>query len=249
MVDLTRDTTGRVQARLLDLVPGRSGQAYRAWLQARNQSFRAGVGIATLDPFHGDENAIDDQLEDTVAVLDAFHIIKLGTHAVDEVRLRVQQEVTGHRSRKGDPLYGIRMILRAGHERLTEKQQTRLRDAISTDERYDEVYVAYSCAQHLRDAYLAEDLTTGRRIAQTILDTFPSCPIPEIKRLGKTLTPWRAAFLAYFDTNRSSNGGTEAVNGLIELHRHIARGFRNRDNYRLRMLLIAGGLDERPHPK
>ncbi len=35
----------------------------------------------------------------------------------------------------------------------------------------------------------------------------------------------------------------EAVNGLIELHRRIARGFRNRDNYGLRMLLIAGGLD------
>ena len=54
--------------------------------------------------------------------------------------------------------------------------------------------------------------------------------------------PWPVAFLGYFDTNGASNGGTEAVNGLIELHRRIARGFRNRDNYRLRMLLIAGGL-------
>lgn len=46
----------------------------------------------------------------------------------------------------------------------------------------------------------------------------------------------------YFDTDGASNGGTEAVNGLIELHRRIARGFRNRENYRLRMLLIGGGL-------
>ena len=42
------------------------------------------------------------------------------------------------------------------------------------------------------------------------------------------------------------NGGTEAINGLIELHRRVARGFRNRDNYRLRMLLIGGGLS---HPQ
>lgn len=35
---------------------------------------------------------------------------------------------------------------------------------------------------------------------------------------------------------------TEAINGLIELHRRVARAFRNRENYRLRMLLIAGGL-------
>jgi transposase len=31
--------------------------------------------------------------------------------------------------------------------------------------------------------------------------------------------------LAYFSTGRASNGGTEAVNGIIELHRRIARGF------------------------
>ena len=61
-------------------------------------------------------------------------------------------------------------------------------------------------------------------------------------RLGKTLRRWRSEFLGYFDTDGASNGGTEAVNGLIELHRRIARGLRNRDNYRLRMLLIAGGL-------
>jgi hypothetical protein len=56
------------------------------------------------------------------------------------------------------------------------------------------------------------------------------------------LKRWRAAFLAYFDTAGASNGGTEAMNGLIELHRRIARGFRNRNNYRLRTLLIGGGL-------
>jgi hypothetical protein len=29
---------------------------------------------------------------------------------------------------------------------------------------------------------------------------------------------------------------------VVELHRRVARGFKNRDNYRLRMLLIGGGL-------
>jgi hypothetical protein len=65
-------------------------------------------------------------------------------------------------------------------------------------------------------------------------------------RLGKTLKQWREAFLAYFDTRRANNGGTEAINGLIELHRRVARGFGNRDNYRLRMLFIGGGLSHPP---
>jgi len=55
------------------------------------------------------------------------------------------------------------------------------------------------------------------------------------------------AVLAYFDTGGASNGGTEAVNGRVELGRRIARGFRNVDHYRLRMLLVAGGLDASVH--
>jgi transposase len=59
------------------------------------------------------------------------------------------------------------------------------------------------------------------------LESLPSCPIPEIARLGGTLRAWRDQFLAYFTTERANNGGTEAINGIIELHRRIARGFRN----------------------
>ena len=104
------------------------------------------------------------------------------------------------------------------------------------------------CAQQLRSACRHPHTAEGRKIAEQILDSFPTCPIPEIKRLGRTLKQWREAFLAYFDTGRSNNGGTEAINGLIELHRRVARGFRNYDNYRLRMLLI-GGETHQPPPQ
>jgi len=96
----------------------------------------------------------------------------------------------------------------------------------------------------LRSAFHRKDLTEGRRIAEHVLASFPSCPIPEIARLGRTLNQWRQPFLAYFTTGRANNGGTEAVNGLIELHRRVARGFRNRANYRLRMLLIGGAFTD-----
>ena len=242
MVDLSRDERGKTRARLLDLVPGRSGKAYASWLEGRSDGFRRNVKVAALDPFAGYKTAIDDKLEDATAVLDAFHVVKLGTQAVDEVRRRVQQDTLGHRGRKGDPLYGIQTILRAGAENLTEKQRIRLATAIEADPAHDEVFVAWQCAQQLRSAYHQTDLAEGRRIAQKVVDSFRTCPIPEIARLGRTLRRWRAAFLAYFTTGRSSNGGTEAVNGVIELHRRLARGYRNQHNYRLRMLLAAGGL-------
>jgi len=191
MVDLTRDKHGHVHARLLDLVPGRSGQAYRTWLIERGETFRAGVKIATLDPFHGYKNAIDDQLEDAVAVLDAFHIVKLGTAAVDECRRRVQQDTLGHRGRKGEPLYGIRTMLRAGAEKLTDRQRARLDRAICADERHLQVWLAWTCAQQLRSAYRHTNPVEAKKIAEKVLATFRTCSVPEVARLGRTLKQWR----------------------------------------------------------
>ncbi|MFV0405531.1 MAG: transposase, partial [Propioniciclava sp.] len=108
----------------------RSGKAYACWLAERGDNFRKNVKVAALDPFAGYKTAIDDMLEDAVAVLDAFYVVKLGTAAVDEVRRRIQQDTLGHRGRKGDPLYGIQTILRAGAENLTDKQRARLITAI-----------------------------------------------------------------------------------------------------------------------
>lgn len=95
MVDLTRDEGGRTRARLLDLVPGRSGRVYKDWLDQRGDAFRARIEVATLDPFHGYKNAIDDQLEDARSVLDTFHMVNLATTVVDDVRRRVQQQIHG----------------------------------------------------------------------------------------------------------------------------------------------------------
>lgn len=122
IVDDTRDAHGVVHARLLDLVPGRSGKAYADWLKERGEEFTAGIKTAALDPFRGYANAIRDELPEDITVLDAFHVVKLGSAMVDEVRRRVQQDTLGHRGRKGDPLYGIRRTPQIGAEHRTDKQ-------------------------------------------------------------------------------------------------------------------------------
>jgi hypothetical protein len=64
--------------------------------------------------------------------------------------------------------------------------------------------------------------------------------VPELRRLARTLTTWREEFLAYFRTGRISNGPTEAANLLIKQILRVGHGFRNYDNYRLRLLLHCG---------
>ena len=56
---------------------------------------------------------------------------------------------------------------------------------------------------------------------------------------------WKDRILARFDAHRISNGGTKAVNLIIEKVRRLAHGFRTFEHYRLRILLAASG--DRPY--
>ena len=216
------------------------------WPSAEKTSVR-GCESRRWIPSRDSKNAVDDQLQDATSVLDAFHIVKLAGDAPGEVRRRVQQDTTGHRGRKGDPLYQIRLLLRASRDRLTKRQKERLREAFVADEAHISVEVAYLLTQQVREVFHQDTPAQGQRLAARLIESLPACPIPEIARLGRTLRKWKDAFLAYFDTGGASNGPTEAINGIIELGRRTARGYRNPTNYQLRMLLIAGGLDASTH--
>ena len=135
----------------------------------------------------------------------AFHIVKLAGDAPGEVRRRVQQDTLGHRGRTGDPLYQIPNLLRACRDRLTKRQQERLRAAFTADGHTISVEVAYHCAQQVRDVFHQATPAQGRRLAAHLIQRLPACPIPEIARLGRTLRKWKDALDAYFDTGGASN--------------------------------------------
>ena len=154
LVDLN-ETAG--PARLLDVVPGRSGAVLSSWLRGRDESWRAEVRVAALDPFRGCATALRTHLPRAVRVLDAFHVVKLGFDAVDQVRRRVQQDTFGHRGRAGDPLYGIRRVLRRGHDHHSDISWTRLLQGFDLGDPGGEVAAAWIAAQDLRLLYRHRD--------------------------------------------------------------------------------------------
>lgn len=87
--------------------------------------------------------------------------------------------------------------------------------------------------------YQAETPEHGKAIAEQVLASLHTCPIPEVARRGRTLKMWRQHVLDRLKTHRISNRGTEAVNLIIERTRRLAHGFRTFQHYRLRILLAA----------
>jgi len=199
---------------------------FAAWFAGQEQGWRDRIQLAALDPFRGYATALRTELPHATRVLDAFHVVRLGNQVVDEVRRRVQQDQLDHRGHTGDPLFEVRRLLRRGAEHLTDTQTAKISAALRAGDPNGEVELAWQIAQRLRGCYHAEQLKVGRCQAARLLDTLPSCPIPEAARLGRTLRSWRSELLAYFDTDRTSNGPTEAMNLLVEKTRRIGHGYR-----------------------
>jgi transposase len=213
IIDLTpiRDKTG--PARLLDMVEGRSKQAFKTWLTDRPAQWREGVQVVAMDGFAGFKTATAEELPDATTVMDPFHVVRLAGDALDRCRRRVQQELHGHRGYRNDPLYRARRTLHTGDDFLTDRQRERLVVLFTSDD-HVEVEATWGIYQRMIAAYRDPDRARAKtamtEVIQTLREGVPA-PLVELRRLGRTLNHRAADVLAYFDRPGTSNGPTEAI--------------------------------------
>ena len=251
IIDLTAVRAGTGPARLLDMVEGRSKQAFKSWLAERPCTWREEVEVVAMDGFTGFKTAAAEELPDAVAVMDPFHVVHLAGEALDQCRRRVQQDTCGHRGRKEDPLYRARRTLHTGAGLLTDTQRHRLQ-ALFADDAHVEVEATWGVYQRMIAAYRDPDRAKGRDLMEKVIAAV-STGVPralrEVITLGRTLKKRAGDVLAYFDRPGTSNGPTEAINGRLEHLRGSALGFRNLTHYIARSLLEAGGFRPQLHPR
>jgi transposase len=251
IIDLTGVRDGTGPARLLDMVEGRSKQAFKQWLADREQAWRDRVEVVAMDGFTGFKTATAEELPDATAVMDPFHVVRLAGDALDQCRRRVQQAIHGHRGRKHDPLYSARRTLHTGAGLTTDKQKNRLH-ALFTDDKHAEVEATWGIYQRMIAAYREPDRSQGRKLMQQLIISVNHgvpAALVEIITLGRRLKKRAADILAYFDRPGTSNGPTEAINGRLEHLRGSALGFRNLTNYIARSLLESGGFRPQLRPR
>ena len=103
--DLSRVAADGRTARLLDVVGGGSGAAFAGWLASRSEEFRRNVRVVAMDAFAGYKHAVRKAVPHAREVLDPFHVVRLAGDKLTQCRQRLQQEATGRRGTKQDPLY------------------------------------------------------------------------------------------------------------------------------------------------
>ena len=148
---------------------------------------------------------------------------------------------------RGIPSTRVRNLLRASRDRLTKRQQERLREAFVADEAHISVEVAYlhrASARGLPSRHTRPRPTPGRsshREPTKVSHPRDRSPGPDPTQIeGRTRRLLR---------HRRSKQRTpqKPSTDIIELGRRTARGYRNPTNNQLRMLLTTADLDASPH--
>ena len=225
--------------RLVDVLPARSARAVTDWLAGKPAPWRAGIRHVVIDPYQPYATAVAAQLPDARLVVDHFHVIRLANTALDEVRRRVQHTTLGHRGHKDDPLYRIRRRLLAGHERLDPVGFARVLAWLDVGDPDGEVAACYLAKELLRETYLADPVFDARSRLTVFYDHCAASQVPELERLARTVARWETPILRWHRTGLT-NAATEGTNLIVKNIKRLGFGFRNFDNYRLRLLLRCG---------
>jgi len=226
--------------RIIDILPTRNFVDVAGFLDAQSEAWKSRITYGALDMSHVYASVYSVILPKVAQVVDPFHVISLANRTLDSVRRRVQNEQTGHRGRRDDPLYRVRRALLTGEEKLDEHAAARLTSLLALGDPNAEVAIAYRVKERLRDFYRTFDVDEARTMLEELKDhclrrTMP----PEIQKLGRTIRQWFDK-ICNFHVARVSNGPTEAINNLIKRIKRVGFGFRNFENYRIRALLYAG---------
>jgi len=225
---------------IIDILPSRHFVDVAGFLDKQPTGWKQRVRYGALDMSATYAAVYTVVLPKAAQVVDSFHVISLANRTLDAVRRRVQNEQTGHRGRRDDPLYKARRVLLTGEERLNDRAAQRLASLLALGDPNAEVAIAYRVKERLREFYRTRDPSIARGMLEELIEhcrrrTMP----PELQKLGRTLHAWFDKICNYHHA-RVSNGPTEALNNLIKRIKRIGFGFRNFDNYRIRALLYAG---------
>ena len=243
LVDLERHV-------LIDMVDGNSAGDLRRWTTNADPDWLAGIEVVATDLAESFRAGLSPGLDHARRVADPFHVVRVANRCVDQVRRRVQNETLGHRGRKADPLYRIRKLLLTGSERLDQRGSNRMLLGLRVGDPNDELLGAWLAKESVRDVYLADTPAD----AATLLDkAIAGCAADEVRR-----DPLARQDPASRGVPRSSPTTTPAPptdrpkDSTCASRRSSAAATASdpSSNYRLRVLLHAGGITwpERPRP-
>jgi len=207
--------------RLVWAAEGRDKATVRSFFDALGRERCELIRLVSADMASWIVGPVSERCPNAVLCIDAFHVVKGATDALDEVR----RDVWNQARRQGQDqlarqLKGARYALWKNPENLTGRQTTKLAEIQATNKR---LYRAYLLKEQLRQIYRLDP-----EPAIALLDRWIAwarrCRLQSFVKLAKTITAQRPGILAAIENNLS-NARVEKANTQIRLIARRAFGF------------------------
>ena len=220
-------------ARLLFFTPGKDKETFA---QFAAELERRGVPASRIHEIAMDMSkafiaGAAEHFQEAQLCFDRFHVMKLCGESLDQVRKEVARE-------QGGLPRGAMWALRGNLENLKEEQRN-LREQICKE--HGKIARALSIREFLADLWNYQLREDAEQHLEAVMSWCSRSRMQPFVKLSKTLRRHMDGILGYFN-NYTTSAAIEAVNGLLQLARRRARGYRTFRNFQAMAYWIAGGL-------
>ncbi|MGH2803961.1 MAG: ISL3 family transposase [Gemmatimonadota bacterium] len=224
--------------RLVWAAPGRDRRTVEKFLDLLGDERCAQIELVSCDMAEWITRPIAERCPGATICLDPFHVIKLATDALDEIRREVWNEArkAGEIALAKD-LKGARFALWKNPENLTPRQQTKLAQIQQINQR---LYRAYLLKEQLRQIYRV-DPDEAISVLDAWLKWAWRCRLQPFVKLARTIRDQRAGIQAAF-RNGLSNARVEQINTQIRLITRRGFGYHSQQAVIALAMLALGGL-------
>lgn len=217
--------------RVFEVAKGRSEKAlHRALMRMKG---RERVQVVCIDLSSSYRALVKQYFPNALIVSDRFHVVRtVIRHFLDTWK---QLDPVGRKNR------GLLSLMRRKSSNLRPEQQARLEQYF---EQNPAIRVVYEAKEEICELLNQKHRTKKacRPLAGRLLywiDQLRNGPFEPLRTLGNTLNSWSDEIARMWRFTRN-NGITEGFHTKMELIQRRAYGFRNFDNYRLRVIVMCG---------
>lgn len=215
--------------RIFDIVKGRSAHDLADYLNKLKGKDR--VKVVCIDLSSAYRHMIQQHFPNAKIVADRFHVIRLMNHMCMQTYQDIDPKMKNKR--------GLLVALRSNPENLSAKRLQKRDEYLSQQPVIDAIY---QFKQRLRRVLMKKTMPAKR--CQRIIPVFlrmiaalKQSPFKRLVTLGKTLYQWREEVVRMWRFKKN-NGITEGFHRKMKLIQRRAYGFRNFENYRLRVRVL-----------
>jgi transposase len=216
--------------KIFDVVEGRSAREMIGYLKALKGRHK--VRVICIDLSNPYRDLVRKWFPNAILVADRFHAVRIVMHHFTELA-RELAEIRYDRA--------FLKLFRTGPDKLTENQKERLEKLF---QRYPALRPLYEKMREICDllnlkAQRKRKCFFHARELLRHIEDLKAVGFPRLKTLARTLTSWAEPIAAMWRF-RKSNSITEGFHRKMKLIQRRAYGFRNFNNYRLRVIAQCG---------